>query len=150
MTELHGRAAVVAGGAGVIGEALARELVGAGALVTLADIAVDKGQALAAELDCAFIDVDVTDPSANHRMIAAAVGQHGRLDLVFLNAGVSTQDLKARLPYDLAAIDLNTYRKILAVNIDGPVFGVAAAIPALVESGGGAIVITSSVAGLIP
>lgn len=150
MSELRGKAAVITGGAGVIGKALARELVGAGVLVTLADIAVDKGESLAAELDCAFVDVDVTDTDANDRMIAAAVDRHGRLDLVFLNAGVSSQGLKASLPYDPAAIDIETYRKMLAVNIDGPVFGVSAAIPALVGNGGGAIVITSSVAGLIP
>lgn len=150
MSELQGRAAVITGGAGVIGGALARELVGAGALVTLADVAVDKGEALAAELGCAFVEVDVTDPDANHRMIAAAVDHFGRLDMVFLNAGVSSQGLKAKLPYDPSAIDLSTYRKILAVNIDGPVFGVSASIPALIKSGGGAIVITSSVAGLIP
>ena len=150
MNELDGKAAVITGGAGVIGEALARELVGAGAMVTLVDIAIDKGEALAAELGCAFVDVDVTDPGANDRMIATAVERHGRLDLVFLNAGVSTQGMKASLPFDPAAIDLDTYRRILTVNIDGPVFGVAASIPALVESGGGAIVITSSVAGLIP
>ena len=147
---LSGKAAVITGGAGVIGRALARHLVAAGVHVTLADIETQSGEALASELGCGFIEADVCDVGDNARMISAAVDCHGRLDLVFLNAGVSLRSLKATLPYDPAAIDLEAYRRILAVNIDGAVFGVSAAIPALVQSGGGAIVITSSVAGLIP
>ena len=150
ISTMSNKAAVITGGAGVIGRALAQHLVAAGVRVTLADIAADRGEALASELGCGFIEADVCDPDDNERMIAAALDCHGRLDLVFLNAGVSSQSLKASLPYDPAGIDLEAYRRILAVNIDGAVFGVSAAIPALVRSGGGSIVVTSSVAGLIP
>lgn len=150
ISAISGKAALVTGGAGVIGRALAQHLVAAGVRVTLVDIATDRGEALASELGCGFIEADVCDPDNNERTIAAALERHGRLDLVFLNAGVSMQSLKANLPYDPAGIDLEAYRRILAVNIDGAVFGVSAAIPALVRSGGGAIVVTSSVAGLIP
>ena len=149
MSGLSGKVAVVTGGAGVIGRALAGHLVGAGAHVILADIATGSGEALASELGCSFIETDVRHPGDNERMIAAAVDRHGRLDLVFLNAGVSMQSLEASLPYDPANIDLTAYRRILSVNIDGGVFGVSAALSALARSGGGAIVITASVAGLI-
>ena len=149
MSGVRGKAAVITGGAGTIGRALARHLVEAGVRVTLADIAADRGEALASELGCSFITTDVRDPGDNEKMIAAAVDRHGRLDLVFLNAGVSMQSLEANLPDDPARIDLTAYRRILSVNIDGGVFGVSAAIPALVRSGGGGIVITASVAGLI-
>ena len=149
MSAVSGKAAVITGGAGVIGGALARHLAEAGARVALADIATGSGEALASELGCSFIETDVCDPGDNERMIAAVVERHERLDLVFLNAGVSMQSLKARLPYDPASIDLTAYRRILSVNIDGGVFGVSAALPALVRSGGGAIVVTASVAGLI-
>ena len=148
MSGASGKVAVVTGGAGVIGRALGRHLVEAGVRVILADIAASSGEVLASELGCSFIETDVRDPGDNEKMIAAAVDRHGRLDLVFLNAGVSMQSLGASLPYDPASIDLTTYRQILSVNIDGGVFGVSAAIPALVQSGG-AIVITASVAGLI-
>ena len=147
---IGGKSAIVTGGAGVIGRALARHLVAAGVRVTLADIATQSGEALASELGCGFIEADVRNADENEKMVTAAVERHGRLDLVFLNAGVSLQSLKASLPYDPAGIDLESYRQILAVNIDGAVFGVSAAIPALVRSGGGSIVVTSSVAGLIP
>lgn len=150
LNSLSGRVALITGGAGVIGAALARHLLANGAEVTLADIACRKGEALARELGCGFIEVDVSDVEDNRRMIAAAVRRHRRLDLVFLNAGVSSRGLMAPLPFDPARIDSESYRQILSVNIDGPVFGVSAAIPALIDSGGGAIVITSSVAGLIP
>ena len=149
MSGASGKAAVITGGAGVIGRALARHLVEAGVRVTLADIAAGRGEAVASELGCAFVETDVRDPGDNQQMIAAAVERHGRLDLVFLNAGVSLQSLEAGLPYDPASIDLTAYRRILSVNIDGGVFGVSAAIGALVRSGGGAIVVTASVAGLI-
>ena len=147
---MSGKSAIVTGGAGVIGRALARHLVAAGVRVTLADIATQSGEALASELGCGFIEADVRNADENEKMVAAAVERHGRLDLVFLNAGVSLQSLRASLPYDPAGIDLEAYRRILSVNIDGAVFGVSAAIPALVRSGGGSIVVTSSVAGLIP
>ena len=149
MSGVSGKAAVVTGGAGTIGRALAQHLVEAGARVTLADIATGRGEALASELGCGFIETDVRDPDDNKRMIAVALDRHGRLDLVFLNAGVSLQSLKASLPYDPANIDVAAYRRILSVNIDGAVFGVSAALGALAGRGGGAIVITASVAGLI-
>jgi NAD(P)-dependent dehydrogenase (short-subunit alcohol dehydrogenase family) len=150
LSSLNGKVAVITGGAGVIGEALAEYLLARGANVTLADIDSRKGAALAGGLGCDFIQVDVSDSGENQRMIEAAIKHHGCLDLVFLNAGVSSQSLRAPLPYDPASIDLESYRRILAVNIDGPVFGVSAAIPALIDNGGGAIVVTASVAGLIP
>ena len=149
MSGASGKAAVITGGAGVIGRALARHLVEAGALVTLADIATGSGEALASELGCSFIETDVRDLGDNEQLIAAALDRHGRLDLVFLNAGVSMQSLGASLPYDPVGIDLDAYRRILSVNIDGGVFGISAATGALVRSGGGAIVVTASVAGLI-
>ena len=148
---MNGKSAIVTGGAGVIGRALARHLVAAGARVTLADIATQSGEALGLgarlRLHC---EADVRNADENEKMVATAVERHGRLDLVFLNAGVSLQSLRASLPYDPAGIDLEAYRRILSVNIDGAVFGVSAAVPALVQSGGGSIVVTSSVAGLIP
>lgn len=149
VSRVSGKVAVITGGAGVIGRALARHLVEAGACVMLADIATDRGEALASELGCSFVETDVRDPGNNEEMIAAALDRHGRLDLVFLNAGVSMQSLEAGLPYDPAIIDLTAYRRILSVNIDGGVFGVSAALPALARSGGGAIVVTASVAGLV-
>lgn len=149
MSRVSGKVAVITGGAGVIGQALARHLVEAGVRVVLADIEAGSGEALASELGCSFIETDVRDPGNNEKMIGAALDLHGRLDLVFLNAGVSMQSLEASLPYDPASIDLTAYRRILSVNIDGGVFGVSAALPALARSGGGAIVVTASVAGLI-
>lgn len=141
------RVALITGGAGVIGTALARHLVAQGAVVTIADVDPDRGKSLATELDCFFIEVDVCDFADNQRMVAATVEQRGRLDMVFLNAGVSLRSLDADLPFDPAALDLASYRQILSVNIDGPVFGIAAAMPALINSGG-SIIVTSSIAGI--
>ena len=150
LNSLKGKVAVITGGAGVIGEALAEYLLAQEANVVLADIDCRKGEALARSLGCKFLQVDVSAESENRRMIETAVEHHGQLDLVFLNAGVSSQSLEAPLPYDPTNIDLRSYRQILAVNVDGPVFGISAAVPALADNGGGAIVVTSSIAGLVP
>jgi len=150
VNSLEGKVALITGGAGVIGEALAEHLLTQGANVILADIDCRKGEVLAGSLGCDFLQVDVSAESENRRMVETAVKHHGQLDLVFLNAGVSSQSLGAPLPYDPTNIDIGSYRQILAVNVDGPVFGISAAIPALADNGGGAIVVTSSIAGLIP
>jgi len=150
LSSLNGKVAVITGGAGVIGEALAKYLLALGANVLLADINCEKGEALSDSLGCEFLHIDVANDPENQRMIETAVKRYGQIDLVFLNAGVSSQSLRAPLPYDPSNIDLPSYRQILEVNLDGPVFGVSAAVPALANADGGAIVITSSVAGLVP
>jgi NAD(P)-dependent dehydrogenase (short-subunit alcohol dehydrogenase family) len=76
--------------------------------------------------------------------VAAAVDRFGGLDLVHLNAGVSSG-------HGLGAdFDEANYRRAMAINLDGVVFGVHAALPALQQRGGGAIVATASMAGLTP
>lgn len=64
--------------------------------------------------------------------------------MVYLNAGVSA-GMGLRDDFDLA-----TYRRIMGINLDGVVFGIHAALPALIERGGGVIVATASMAGLTP
>ena len=87
---------------------------------------------------------DVRDLDANLALVAAAVDRFGGLDLVHLNAGISTGMSLG------ADFDLERYRRAMAINLDGVVFGVHAALPALIERGGGTIIATASLAGSRP
>ena len=140
--ELEGKAALVTGGASGLGLATARALATAGAQVLIVGVDEEGGRAAAEELGGAFFAADVSSLEENLAMVAEAERLFGRLDLVYLNAGVSSG-------FGLdESFDPEQYRKVMGVNLDGVVFGTHAALPALERSGGGAIVATASLAGL--
>jgi len=141
VTNLSNKVALVTGGAGGLGSATVRTLAAAGARVVVSDID-PAGAALADEVGGAFIEADVAAIDANHEMVRFAVDRFGGLDLVFLNAGVASG---IGLGDDF---DVERYRRVMGINLDGVVFGTVAALPALRERGGGSIVATASLAGL--
>ncbi|HVL94936.1 MAG TPA: SDR family NAD(P)-dependent oxidoreductase [Solirubrobacteraceae bacterium] len=142
MAELAGKVALVTGGASGLGRATVLALAAAGARVVVADVAEEAGRAVAAEVEGEFVAVDVADCEANQAMVAFAVERCGGIDLVHLNAGVSSNTA----PGD--GFDLALYRRAMGVNLDGVVFGMHAALPALRARGGGSVVSTASLAGL--
>ncbi|MEV4108020.1 SDR family NAD(P)-dependent oxidoreductase [Nonomuraea sp. NPDC049695] len=135
---------LVTGGAGGIGAAVARRFARAGARVAIADVDESAGRAVAAEIGGLFVPADVSREQDNHSMVEAAVSAFGGLDIVHLNAGVGGAGGAGD------DFDIDRYRRVIAVNIDGTMFGIRAALPALTSSGGGAIVVTSSLAGISP
>lgn len=142
VAELDGKVAIVTGGAGGLGRATSRALAGAGARVMVADIDERGAQAVAAEVGGEAFLADVSRLEDNHALVTAAVERFGGVDLVHLNAGVATgfgvgEDF-----------DPERYRRAMGINLDGVVFGTHAALPALSDRGGGAIVATASLAGL--
>jgi len=139
--DLDGKVALVTGGAGGLGSATARALAAAGATVVVADID-PAGAAIAEEVGGVFAEVDVSGLEANRDLVDLARGECGGLDLVHLNAGVASGIGLGD------EFDLDRYRLAMGVNLDGVVFGVHAVLPALKARGGGAIVATSSLAGL--
>ncbi|MEU4830221.1 SDR family NAD(P)-dependent oxidoreductase [Streptosporangium sp. NPDC023615] len=141
--DLEGRVALVTGGSNGIGAGVARRLASGGARLVLADIDDAAGEKLAGELDATFVHCDVSRPEDNEAAVATAVERYGRLDLAFLNAGISSG---CGVGEDF---DLRRYRLAMGVNLDGVVFGVHAALPALLAAGGGTIVATASMAGIV-
>lgn len=135
---------VITGAANGIGAAVARRVATAGSQVVLADIDVEAGEALAAELGGLFVATDVRELDANQALVAAALERFGRIDLVHLNAGISS-GITFGAGFDAAA-----YRRAMAVNLDGVVYGVQAVIDTLIAQGSGQIVATASMAGLTP
>jgi len=144
MGVLDGKVIAITGGAGGIGEATARHAYAQGARVVLTDREAGPVEKIATALGehAMGLAVDVTRRKDNERMVAETVERFGRLDAVFLNAGVEGEFGSFDSRSDQA------WETVFAVNLHGVRFGVAAALPALREAGGGSIVITSSVAGL--
>jgi len=137
------RVALVTGAARGIGAGVARFLADRGSTVVVADVAHGEGAALAREIGGAFVGCDVADPDAMGRAVEHAVSRYGGLDLVHLNAGVSSgTGIRA-------GFDLGRYRRAMGVNVDGVVLGLVAALPALRARGGGDVVVTASLAGLV-
>ena len=140
--ELDGKVAWITGGAQGFGEAVARRLAGHGVSVVLSDVKEAAGQAVATELGGSFVRCDVSDYAQCEAAIAAVMEQHGRLDIAFLNAGITTG---CSLADDF---DPARYRRAMGVNIDGVVYGAHAAFAALRADGGGDLIATASLAGL--
>ena len=141
MSRLAGKVALVTGAAGGLGRATAQALAEEGAVVVAADIDAEGARAVAAETGGHAIACDVSDLEANQAAVAFAVDRCGGLDLVHLNAGVGS-GCGVGDDFDLAL-----YRRAMGANLDGVVFGLHAALPAL-RARGGAVVATASLAGL--
>jgi NAD(P)-dependent dehydrogenase (short-subunit alcohol dehydrogenase family) len=142
VSALDGKVALVTGGAGGLGAATCDALAAAGARIVVADLDVEGGERVAERVGGAFVRTDVSDLDANLAAVAFATEAYGGLDLVHLNAGIASF---CSLGEDF---DPKLYRRAMGVNLDGVVFGVHAALPALKARGGGAIVATASLAGL--
>jgi NAD(P)-dependent dehydrogenase (short-subunit alcohol dehydrogenase family) len=141
-TPRAGKVALVTGGASGFGAEVSRQLARRGDSVVLVDVDEEGGRRVAEEVGGHFLRCDVSDFDEVLATTRAAEDLHGGLDLVFLNAGISTG---CGVDEDF---DLLAYRRAMGINLDGVVFGVHAALPALRRRGGGSIVATASMAGL--
>lgn len=135
---------VITGAANGIGAGVARRMHASGANLVLGDVDTRAGEAIATELGAQFVPTDVRDPDANRHLVQTALDLHGRLDVVHLNAGISSGTSLG------ADFDLDAYRRAMAVNLDGVVFGIQAAIDTLLAQNSGQIIVTASMAGLTP
>jgi NAD(P)-dependent dehydrogenase (short-subunit alcohol dehydrogenase family) len=145
---LEGRVAIVTGASRGIGAATATALHRAGAAVVLAARDADALSALATEINNAggralAVPTDVTDPEAVHRLVHRTMREYGRLDAAVNNAGGSSHR-----PTPLVDLDIADFDATLAVNLRGVFLSMKYQIPAMLDSGGGAIVNMSSTAGL--
>jgi D-sorbitol dehydrogenase (acceptor) len=124
--DLTGQVAIVTGGGGGIGAAVCARLAGAGAHVIVADIDRARAEATAAAIGAGratALTADVSDPTAVERLVARAV-RLGHLDVVVNNAAII-----AVAP--LAETSLDSWRRIFAVNVEGPLLLMTAAAGAM-------------------
>jgi NAD(P)-dependent dehydrogenase (short-subunit alcohol dehydrogenase family) len=144
----HGKAVVVTGGAGGIGRAACLGFAAEGAAVLVADMDAAEGERTVELVRQAggtaqFQPVDVTRDADCKAMVTAALDQYGRLDVAFNNAGIGTSG------FALAEEEESTFDRMIAVNLKGVFLCMRHEIAAMLEGGGGTIVNTSSVAGLV-
>lgn len=119
------RTILVTGGAHGLGAAMVRNFRSTGDSVVIADSDAEAGAALAEATGAVFVPTDVRILADNRAAVAEAVARFGGLDVVCLNAGVGGG---TTIGDDF---DEERYRAALAINLDGMVFGLNAAIPAL-------------------
>lgn len=146
--DFAGKVALVTGGSSGIGRASAELFAARGASVVIADLDEEQGLAVVDALRgsgaaAEFVRTDVTDVDQVAAMVATAVDTFGRLDVALNNAGMPG----TYLPFLDQRID--DWRRVLEVNLTSIFLSMQAEIPAMLEAGAGAIVNTSSAAGLM-
>lgn len=144
---VEGKVAVVTGAGSGIGAATAQVLAREGASVACADIDLDAAGATAATITDAggtaiALGLDVADPEANDAAAAAVVDGFGRLDIAHLNAGVASMGPVLDIPVE-------EWDRVMAINLRGVLLGMQSFGRRIADAGGGAIVVTSSGAGLM-
>lgn len=144
---LDGKVALITGAARGIGEAHAELFAAEGASVVVTDVLVEEGEALVARLRAAgrnaiFRKLDVLSEDDWAAAISASVADFGKLTTLVNNAAIFNNS-------GLEATSLADWNAVIAVNLTGYYIGTKAAIPALLETGNGAVVNISSVYGLI-
>jgi len=138
---LSGRIAIVTGGASGIGEATARTFAAHGATVIIADVAAERGMALANEIGnpATFLALDVADPGAWAAVIDEVVRRFGRIDVLVNNAGIG-------LFGAFEATPMATVREVFETNTFGVMAMTQAVLPQFRERRWGVVVnVTSSV-----
>ncbi len=141
---LAGRTAVITGGAGGLGRAMAERFASEGARVVVADLDLAAAEALAAGLPGGALAVraDITVPEDVERMVATAVETTGSLDVLINNAGI-TRDASIR------KMTLDEWDLVQSVHLRGAFIATKAAAEVMREQQGGAIVNISSLSGKV-
>lgn len=137
-----GRSVLITGGASGIGLATARELVRAGARITLVDrqeAALDLAARSLPSMSVQALAADVTDAQRMEEVTAAAVDRFGGLDVVIANAGIANDP-----PTTLAEADLAEYERVIDVDLLGVVRTVKPALPHVIGARGH-VLLTASI-----
>jgi NAD(P)-dependent dehydrogenase (short-subunit alcohol dehydrogenase family) len=140
-----GKVALVTGGGSGIGEACVRALAGGGATVVVADVAEAAAGLVAGEVGgtATAATADVSDADVVRSLVDQIVADHGRLDVAVNNAGIGGDQLPT------GEYPVESWRKVLSVNLDGVFYCMRHEIPAMLAGRGGAIVNMASILGSV-
>ncbi len=141
----QGKVAIVTGGAGGIGESVAKALAQRGVEVVIADLRADAAEEAAKRLQSEGLaarstDVDISDAASVTAMVEKVLGWWGRIDILINNAGVESSR-----PF--LEISLEEYERVMRINTTGAWICCQAVIPVMLRQKSGSIVNVSSVAG---
>jgi NAD(P)-dependent dehydrogenase (short-subunit alcohol dehydrogenase family) len=143
MIDLKGRAAVVTGGAQGFGKAITDRFLKSGARIAIWDrdtaLAQKTAQELGGEIEA--IGCDVADPASVAAALAATSRRFGRVDILINNAGIAGVNAKTW------ETDVEEWRKVMRVNLDGPFICSRAIVPGMIAQNYGRIVTIASIAG---
>ena len=146
---LEGKVAIVSGAARPtgIGAATARLLAREGAKVVCGDVREDEGKSLETEIrgqggEATFVILDVASEESWRQAVETAVSCYGKLDVLVNNAGIGARGAIDETP-------LETWDRVMAVNMTGVFLGTKCAIPAMRKAGGGSIINISSQMGIV-
>ena len=141
--DLNGRCAVVTGGAQGFGRAIAERFVASGAKVAIWDHDLPLAEKTAKEIgdNARVFKVDVTDTAAVEQARDATLAAFGKIDILVNNAGITGANKT------VWEMDLDDWRRVMAINLDGPFICCKAVVPAMIANKYGRIVNIASIAG---
>ncbi|MBV7529719.1 glucose 1-dehydrogenase [Chitinophaga sp. sic0106] len=144
----EGKVALVTGAGSGIGEAVALLYAGGGAKVIVSDVNEEHGAKVVASIkdkggEASFVKCDVSNPEDCKQLVDKTLELYGRLDIACNNAGIGGE-AKPTADYSI-----ETYQKVIGVNLNSVFYGMKYQLPAMLKSGGGAIVNISSILGVV-
>jgi NAD(P)-dependent dehydrogenase (short-subunit alcohol dehydrogenase family) len=145
--KLNQRVAVITGAGSGIGRAMALQFSREGAYILAADVNKAAVEATASEImenggKCETCQVDVTLPEQVKRMMDVALQAYDRIDILCNNAGIGSTT-------DVVDCEPDEWDRVMAVNVRSVFLGCKYVIPHMIEQGGGVIINTASVAGMV-
>lgn len=148
MNGIENTVAIVTGASSGIGRSAALRFAEEGASVVAADVDDEGGMETVSEIEetsgeATFVRTDVSDWSDNEEMVETAVDTYGGLDFAFNNAGIEGENHAA------SEQPMDNWERVIDVNLKGVFLSMKAEIPVMLEHGGGSIVNTSSIAGVL-
>ena len=148
MGRMDGKVALISGGARGMGASEARLFAREGAAVVIGDILDEEGEATAASIAadggrCRYVHLDVTQEADWQAAVDAAVSHFGTLDVLVNNAGIGSSS------FQIHEEPVELWDRTIDVNLKGVFLGTRAAVPAMLEAGGGSIINISSQLGIV-
>lgn len=149
MKRLEHKVAIITGATGGIGSASAERFIDEGAKVAIAARSMDRAKALADRLGENALPVyyDLGDNASIEAAISATVDHFGRLDILFNNAVASDREIHAQ-DTTVTDIPLETWDRVMALNVRAALVGCQFALPHMLKTGGGSVINNASGSGL--
>jgi NAD(P)-dependent dehydrogenase (short-subunit alcohol dehydrogenase family) len=153
MGRLSGRTAIVTGAGGGLGSATARRLAAEGGQVVLADLLLDGAEKVAEEIrsaggDAVALPLDLGERDSIEALLAKSIEHYGKLEILFNNAAETRAEILNK-DAALEFMDADLWDHVFRINTRGTMLMIRYALPALLKSGNGSIINTSSGAALL-